>query len=278
VAKGLSFLIFMGKKISYKIGDRVGFLIYLGNDQLKGDGNMGHLSRFADFKCECGKIFNTRMWQAKAGKTKTCGCGRTKHGMSHTAEHNTWVRMKGRCYNKDFDRYDEWGGRGITVCDRWIESFENFFEDMGLRPTSNHSLDRYPDNNGNYEPNNCRWATPKEQNNNKSNNILVTYKNKTQTLSSWCEELKIPSNLVKLRRHRGWSFEKSFTTKNRLNIKIEYNGLYMNLIEWSFKFNIKTSGLRKYLKKHSFSDAYRYYMGNIKDSYNENSFFIMNIN
>ena len=131
-------------------------------------------------RCDCGaeKIINGR--NLRNGQTRSCGClsreiaatrqkEKTKHGeaSSPSPEYVAWISMKTRCYNPKAAKYHLYGGRGITVCARWRESFETFLADMGRRPTAQHSLDRYPDTNGNYEKDNCRWATASEQNSNR---------------------------------------------------------------------------------------------------------------
>lgn len=125
-------------------------------------------------KCKCGKEISVRSDRLKDGNTKSCGCIYTEritkmglskrtHGMKNTKEYRAWSSMKGRCFNKKNDDYNNYGGRGITVCKRWIDRFENFFEDMGYAHSKKYSLDRYPNMNGNYEKSNCRWATAKQQ-------------------------------------------------------------------------------------------------------------------
>lgn len=129
--------------------------------------------------CECGGDACVTVQDFRSGHTKSCGCLhrevtsalRTTHGMSETGEFRAWCHALGRCNNPNNSKYPYYGARGITVCDRW-SLFENFYEDMGNRPSEDHSLDRI-DVNGNYEPSNCRWATKFEQAQNKRNNVYV---------------------------------------------------------------------------------------------------------
>jgi hypothetical protein len=125
-------------------------------------------------KCSCGNEVAVLSGNLKKGNSKSCGCKSSRktlrermliHGKSKTKTYNSWRAMKDRCYCVSHKEYKRYGAVGITVCDRWKNSFENFFNDMNERP-ANHSLDRI-NPYGNYEPENCRWATHKEQANNK---------------------------------------------------------------------------------------------------------------
>ena len=122
-------------------------------------------------------------------------------------EYRTWRAMKARCHNTIDPKCANYGGRGIRVCERWANSFEAFLEDMGRKPSPRHSIDRV-DNDGNYEPSNCRWATPKEQANNqrlKRSARMVEWNGKTQTMSDWARELGISVTLIHYRLEKGWS-------------------------------------------------------------------------
>jgi hypothetical protein len=157
-------------------------------------------------KCDCGNERNVKSMSLKNGNTQSCGClgleklalHRTKHGMSDTPEYMCWEAMKERCYKPKTKRYKNYGGRGIKVCDRWASSFENFLADMGRRPTPKHSIDRI-NNDGNYEPSNCRWADNKTQQRNRSNNKNFTYNGKIYALSELEEIFNLSRHIIEKR-------------------------------------------------------------------------------
>jgi hypothetical protein len=140
-----------------------------------------------------------------------------RHGMTDTPEFRAWTNMLARCTNKTYKPYPRYGGRGIKVCDRWLNSFEDFFADMGERPSPQHSLDRWPDNNGNYEPENCRWATRSEQNSNRRNNRIVKYRGKEMSLPDAIRASGNPISieLAHYRVNAGWTIARALDTPAR---------------------------------------------------------------
>ena len=130
------------------------------------------------------------------------------HKMCGTKTYKSWVGMKQRCLNKNNSRYKDYGGRGIKICPEWL-NFESFYKDMGERP-ENKTLDRIKNNLG-YSKSNCKWSTPKEQCNNRKNNVFLTYKGKTQTITQWADELNIEYKTLFMRLKRGWSVKRALT-------------------------------------------------------------------
>lgn len=168
--------------------------------------------------CDCGAKTIVQNCNLKSGHTKSCGClareitslSNRTHGYTiggQTPEYKIWVGIIKRCTNPNTKRWHRYGGRGITICERW-RSFENFLTDMGTRPSNKHSIDRI-NNDGNYEPSNCRWATAKEQGANTSVNRWITINDQKLTATQWTEKMGLNNNTFYTRLSRGWSEERA---------------------------------------------------------------------
>jgi len=165
--------------------------------------------------CDCGEISVVGAGALRTGATKSCGCLNREltkrrfweHGEAvkgeKTREYRIWTHIKGRCLNPRNDRFKNYGGRGITVCDRWLK-YENFLEDMGRCPKG-LSIERI-DNNGNYEPGNCKWATMHEQSRNMRTNVWMEYKGKRMILEDWLKKLGISWGRWNYWKNKGMSF------------------------------------------------------------------------
>lgn len=172
--------------------------------------------------CECGNKVVVEQYKLKCGHTKSCGCLRkdvsrktqTKHGHRYSRLYVIWNNMKKRCYNPKNKSFKDYGGRGIEVCDEWKTDFSVFYTwaiNNGYNDTL--TIDRI-NNDGNYEPNNCRWATKLEQNKNTRHNRLITLDGITKCISDWAKEYKLNYNTLIDRLNRGWSEEKAIKTPN----------------------------------------------------------------
>ena len=197
------------------VGQRFGKLTVIGREENSKHGNARWLCL-----CDCGNKKIIAAGNLRSGHTQSCGCYRkelsimrsTKHGKTHTRIYRAWQDMKNRCYNPKTDTYRTHGARGITVCPEWLNDFQAFYGwAISNGYSDNLTLDRV-DTNGNYEPSNCRWATPKEQSNNKRNNHYITYNGRKQTLQQWADETGIKQGTIGARLKRGWSIEKALGT------------------------------------------------------------------
>lgn len=177
--------------------------------------------------CECGVIKAVSADNLKSKQVMSCGClfkellskRNTKHGLTGSPTYKSWSQAKERCTNKNNPNYNRYGGRGIEMCERWLNSFENFLADMGEKPTPKHSLDRI-DNNKGYSPGNCRWATNHEQSNNRHTSRHVTAFGETKTIPQWLRDPRCNVHLLTTLRNRlveyGWAPEKAITTPPRV--------------------------------------------------------------
>lgn len=168
-----------------------------------------------DCLCACGKLVNVRLNSLRTGAVKSCGCLKSgpsqnrTHNMSNTPIYRIWHGMKMRCIKKTHKSYYLYGGRGIKVCDRWMNSFEAFFEDMGDRPKG-WSLDRI-NANGDYCKENCRWASNEIQTRNKRNNKFIEFNGTNLCLTDWAKRLGI-GNAALMKRLKNWPIDKALTT------------------------------------------------------------------
>lgn len=191
-----------------KSGDRYGRLTLLSSF-------VERSRRYWLCRCDCGNEKVILQQSLPSGNTKSCGClsveKRFRHGGYYLPEYSVWAGMKSRCHRSKDRAFKYYGGRGIRVCERWRESFKNFLDDMGRRPSPKHSLDRI-DFNGNYEPVNCRWLENSEQNYNKRSNRLITFRGETLTETEWRKRLGFGVGLIRQRLAKGWTVEKALTT------------------------------------------------------------------
>lgn len=169
-------------------------------------------------RCECGSMKNVYGPSLKRGKSTGCGCyfrqrlieRNTTHGKHYDPANRVWVAVIQRCTNPNCSSYHKYGALGIRVCKRWRESFKAFLEDMGPRPCGT-TIDRI-DNDGHYEPGNCRWATPKQQARNTSRNVFITHNGDTLTISAWAERLGFNNVTLWTRiRRLNWPIEEALT-------------------------------------------------------------------
>lgn len=186
----------------------------------------GTKSNYSLCRCECGTIREVSNHNLKYGGSISCGClkrelmarrnsERSVHGKTGSPEYTAWVEMRRRCRSINRQGSHRYSGRGIKVCSRWLgqRGFINFLEDMGLKPSEYHTLDRI-NNDGDYEPTNCRWATQEVQQRNRSDTKNLTFNGRTQCIQAWAKEIGITHFALTLRISK-WGVEKALSTPKR---------------------------------------------------------------
>lgn len=177
-------------------------------------------------RCDCGEIRDVPRARLLSGVVNSCGClkrdvagallrrRRTTHGdyknKQCTLEYRAWSSMMTRCTNPNYCKWNRYGGRGISICQRWLR-YQNFLDDMGRKPGKQYSLDRI-NNDGDYEPGNCRWATPLEQSNNRSSCIFVEWDGRCLTIKQWAKALGLKPLTLSYRLKQGWPISEALTS------------------------------------------------------------------
>lgn len=202
------------------VGDKIGKLTLLSYQSSRD--KHGLSSNAWRCICDCGEIFNKPVSQVNKGISTQCRlCGNKQSGLAQRTSrsdaskkvYNAWAGMKTRCYNPNYVLFHRYGGRGIAVCDEWVDSFGAFLLDMGEPPTKHHSIDRI-DNDKGYSKDNCAWSDMVEQANNKSTNAFLELNGKRQTIAEWSAELGIGYETIRMRLRRGATVEKALFKGN----------------------------------------------------------------
>lgn len=185
--------------------------------------------RFVLAKCECGTEKSYRLADVKRGASTNCGCVRIgkvadrnyKHGLSNHVLHRVWMGMKERCYYEKHEAFHHYGGKGIVVCDEWKDDFMCFYNWAITNGWAKGLTIERDNSNGNYEPNNCRIATQKEQCRNKSNNRILEYNGQSKCITEWAEEMGVKETLIRHRIDRlGWPVDRAIITPPLSKIKL----------------------------------------------------------
>lgn len=256
--------------MGYKVGDVFGKLEVASFYQFD---NGTRTVRMAECKCSCGNKVNVEKYNLGGNTTQCKDCAvasrrekRTLHGSSYSFRDNNpvgyncytrWQSMKRRCYTPSDRAFKSYGGRGIKVCDRWLDSYENFLSDMGLPPTKEHQIDRI-DNNGNYEPGNCQWVSRTENARNKRNNRLITSKGKTQTLTEWAADTGLKRETIARRLNSGMTPEEAMSLNMRrpgkVRIVICPHGSFETISDCAKAIGMSISGVHNRVNSKSYPE------------------------
>lgn len=245
------------KNIRDYIGNKYGDFVVVGLDEeyIGKTYNSNHWL----FKCQCGNVVSECPSRVLSGHKKSCGCRKmlriTKHGCCNSTFYHTWWSMMQRCYNQKHHNYLRYGKRGIRVCEEWHDPNRFISWAESTYPTSKdkHTLDRI-DNDKNYTPDNCRWATAKRQSNNRRNTITYTIDGETKSLSEWCEIYEMPHSVVYSRVHTmNWDVIRALNTPikrfEERGMLVEINGEQKSIKEWSEIYSINRSTVYKRISK-----------------------------
>ena len=208
------------------IGAKFGRLVVIDDAMPTIRKDRGTKQRTALVKCECGNEKVVQVSCLRSGNTTSCGCfarevtrlANSTHGeagSSRSTEYHSWRGMIDRCTNQQHISHKYYGPFGVKICRKWRNSFEAFLADMGRKPSPRHSIDRFPDPNGNYEPGNCRWATPQEQGQNFRTTKRIEFNGELLTSQEWSLKTKISNKEINRRLGRGWSVERTLTQSMR---------------------------------------------------------------